>query len=349
MTQTLSIVDLRSDTVTRPTPEMFAAIQEAALGDDVLGDDPTVKELEALCARMVGKEAAMYVPSGTMSNQIALATHCRPGDAVILEEDAHILFYEGGSPALIAGVVTWTLPSDHGAMDPADIKRRLLKRSDHNPETSLVCLENTHNRAGGAVIPMDLMRDYRDLADLEGFKIHLDGARVFNAAVALGRPVSAITSLVDTVSVCLSKGLRSPVGSLLCGSAAFIQDARLWRKRLGGGMRQAGILAACGLVSLTKMVDRLADDHRRARVLASHLNGLPGLSVDLDRVQTNMVLLETTGPAKEFVDRMAAEGVLFFPVAENRARLVLHADIDDDNLAQAKSAFTRVTTNWRRP
>jgi threonine aldolase len=344
MTENTVTVDLRSDTVTRPTPEMFEAMRTAILGDDVLGDDPTVKELESLGAKMVGKEAAVFVPSGTMSNQIALATHCRPGDAVILEEDAHILYYEGGSPAIIASAMTWTLPSYHGAVDPADIKRRLLKRSAHNPETVLLCLENTHNRAGGAILPVDTMAAYRDLADHEGFNIHLDGARVFNAAIALNRPVTDITSQVDSVSVCLSKGLRSPVGSLLCGSRTFIEQARSWRQRLGGGMRQAGILAACGLVSLTKMVDRLADDHRRARELAEHLASLDGLTIDLTRVQTNMVMVATQGPAQAFAERLSAEGVHFFAVGERRVRLVIHADIDDAKLAHAKSAFSKVAS-----
>ncbi|RYG18384.1 low specificity L-threonine aldolase, partial [bacterium] len=197
------LVDLRSDTVTRPSKEMWEAMQNAALGDDVLGDDPTVIELEELAARMTGKEAALFVPSGTMGNQIALACWCKPGDAILIEEEAHVLYYEVGAPALIAGVVSWTLPSTRGVMDPAYIEKRVLKANLHTPGTTLLCLENTHNRAGGAVIPLETMAAYRSLADRHGIRVHLDGARVFNAAVALGVPVSEITKHVDSVNFCL--------------------------------------------------------------------------------------------------------------------------------------------------
>jgi threonine aldolase len=321
---------------------MFAAMQSAPLGDDVLGDDPTVLELEALAARLTGKERGLFVPSGTMGNQIALACHCQPGDAILIEEEAHVLYYEVGGPALIAGVVSWTLPSNGGAMDPEHVERRILKADLHTPGTTLLCLENTHNRAGGAVIPQATMARYRDVADRHGVKVHLDGARVFNAAVALGLPVSEITQHVDTVNFCLSKGLRSPVGSVLCGDAAFIGRARLWRKRLGGGMRQAGILAACGIVSLTQMVDRLADDHARARKIAEAVDELPGLRVDRETVQTNMVLVNTDLPASQWQRELADAGVLCFPVSLNRLRLVLHADVDDAKLDRAIQAFGKV-------
>jgi threonine aldolase len=336
------LVDLRSDTVTRPSPEMYAAMQSMPVGDDVLGDDPTVIELERLAAKTVGKEAALFVPSGTMGNQIALACHCNPGDAILIEEEAHVLYYEVGGPALIAGVVSWTLPSHRGAMDPDHIARRVLKANLHTPGTTLLCLENTHNRAGGAIIPQATMAAYREVADRHGIKIHLDGARVFNAAVGLGVPVAEIAQHVDSVNFCLSKGLRSPVGSLLCGPAEFIEKARIWRKRLGGGMRQAGILAACGIVSLTQMVDRLADDHARAKRIGQALADLPGLSVDLASVETNMVLVNTDGPAAEWQVLLQAEGVLCFPVAENRLRLVLHADVDDSKVDRAIEVFKKL-------
>jgi threonine aldolase len=333
------IVDLRSDTVTRPTPEMYAAMQSAPLGDDVLGDEPTVAKLEALAAEMTGKEAAVFVPSGTMGNQMAMATHCDRGDAVLVEEEAHMVYYEVGGPGILANVVTWTLPSDKGVMDPQVVESHVLKRNIHTPGTTLLCLENTHNRGGGTIIPLATMAAYRDIADRHGMKVHLDGARVFNAAVGLGVDVKEITKHVDSVNFCLSKGLRSPVGSVLCGNAEFIESARIWRKRLGGGMRQAGVLAACGIVSLTQMVDRLAEDHRRARAIASALSDGPGLSVDWDRVQTNMVLVSTDAPAAEWVDRLKAKDVWCFPVAPNRLRLVLHADVDDSGIDQAIGAF----------
>ena len=334
-------VDLRSDTVTRPSEEMYEAMRCAPVGDDVLGDDPTVTQLEELAAGMVGKEKALFVPSGTMGNQIALACHCRPGEAILVEQDAHIIYYEVGASALLAGVVSWTLASDRGAMDPAVVESRVLKGDIHTPGTTLLCLENTHNRAGGAIIPLAKMAAYREIADRKGIKIHLDGARVFNAAVGLGVPVTEITQYADSVNFCLSKGLRSPIGSLLCGDADFIERGRHWRKRLGGGMRQAGILAACGIVSLTKNVDRLADDHRRARELATAVAQLPGLRVNLTEVETNMVMVHTDTPAPEWQSRLREAGLLCFPTGPNRLRLVLHADIDDAKLALAVDAFRK--------
>ncbi len=339
------IVDLRSDTVTRPSPEMYRAMAEAPLGDDVLGDEPTVAKLEEIAASMVGKEAALFVPSGTMGNQIALAVHCDRGDAILIEEEAHIIYYEAAGPAVISNSVTWTLPSDKGVMDPGVIESHVLKRSLHTPGTTLLCLENTHNRAGGTIIPLSTMAAYREVANRHQMKVHLDGARVFNAAVGLGVDVKEITKHVDTVNFCLSKALRSPVGSLLCGPTDFIDKARYWRKRLGGGMRQAGILAACGIVSLTQMVDRLAEDHRRTRALAQELSDLPGLRVDWNRVQTNMVLVETVTPAEEWADRLQAHGVWCFPVAPNRLRLVFHADVDDHGVAFASDTFKALSAS----
>ena len=336
-------VDLRSDTVTRPTPEMYEAMATAPLGDDVLRDDPTVIELEELTAKMTGKEAGLFVPSGTMGNQLALASHCDPGDAILIEEEAHILYYEVGAPALLAGVVTFTLPSSRGVMDPEQIEKRITKRNLHTPGSSLLCLENTHNRGGGSIIPLQTMSDYRDVADRHGIKVHLDGARAFNAAVALGVPIVDITQYVDSVSICLSKGLRSPIGSVLCGTEEFIEKARFWRKRLGGGMRQAGILAACGIVSLTKMVDRLAEDHDRAKRVARSIGNLPGLDVNLATVETNMVLVNTEAPASDWQIWLQEAGLLCFPVASHRLRLVFHGDIDDDKADLAIQAFTEVS------
>jgi threonine aldolase len=339
---TKELVDLRSDTVTRPTDSMFEAMRAAPLGDDVLGDDPSVMRLEELAAEMTGKEEAVFVPSGTMGNQIALAAHCNPGDAILIEEEAHILYYEVGGPALIAGVVSWTLPSSRGVMEPDVIESRILRRNLHTPGTTLLCLENTHNRAGGTIIPLETMARYREVATRHGINIHLDGARVFNAAVALGVPVKEIAQHVDSINFCLSKGLRAPVGSILCGPTGFIREARIWRKRLGGGMRQAGVLAACGLVSLTKMVDRLAEDHARAKKLAHALNELPGIEVDLDTVQTNMVIAEFEHPAVLWQEDLRDRGVLALPTATNRLRFVLHADVDDAKLERGIKAIAEI-------
>lgn len=340
-----NIVDLRSDTVTRPTPEMYEAMLNAPLGDDVLGDEPTVSKLEALAAKMTGKEAAVFVPSGTMGNQMAIATHCRPGDAILIEEEAHILYYEVGAPGAIAGVVSWTLPSRRGVMDPEVVEKHITKRNIHTPGTVLLCLENTHNRAGGTVIPLENLAEYRRVADNYGVKIHLDGARVFNAAVALGVPVAEIAQHVDTVNFCLSKGLRSPIGSLLCGPAEFIEDARYWRKRLGGGMRQAGILAACGIVSLTQMVNRLEEDHRRTRSIASALSELPGITIDWDSVQTNMLIFKVDREADRWLDSLKSQGVWAMATSKNTIRLVLHADIDDEKMQRAIDAFKSVAAS----
>jgi len=336
-------VDLRSDTVTRPTPAMYEAMLSAPLGDDVLGDEPTVAKLEAIAAEQMGKEAAMFVPSGTMGNQIAIACHTERGDAILVEEEAHILYYECGGPAALSGVVTWTLPSTLGTMDPAVIEAHVVKRSLHTPGTVLLCIENTHNRAGGTVVPLASMRAYREVADRHGMKIHLDGARVYNAAAALGAPVQEIAQHVDSVNFCLSKGLGAPVGSVLCGSAPFIEKARQWRKRLGGGMRQSGILAACGIVSLTQMVDRLPEDHRRARALASALDGIAGLSIDWDTVQTNMVLVQTKAPAAFWLTALEEQKVLALPTGSHTIRLVTHADIDDAQVDRAVAAFRSVS------
>lgn len=340
---TLDLVDLRSDTVTRPTDAMFEAMQAAPLGDDVLGDDPTVMRLEELAAEIAGKEEALFVPSGTMGNQIAVAVHTKPGDAMLIEEDAHILYYEVGAPALISGVTSWTLPSKQGVMDPAMIEKRVLTRNLHTPGTTLLCIENTHNRAGGTVIPMRELSAYRELSIRNGMRLHLDGARVCNAAVALDVPVSAITEKVDTVSICLSKGLRSPVGSVLCGSSEFIDSARFWRKRLGGGMRQAGILAACGIISLTKMIDRLAEDHERAKNFATCIGGMDSISVDMATVQTNIVVCELDQSAVFWQDELRQRGVLALPVAPTKLRFVFHADVDDKKMNRAIDALADIS------
>jgi threonine aldolase len=299
------------------------------VGDDVLGDDPTVIALEKEAARLAGKPAAVYVPSGTMGNQMAVASHTQPGDAIVIEEEAHILYYEVGAPAVFAGVVSWTVPSQRGIMAPEDLAKRMHRRSIHTPGTTLVCLENTHNRAGGTVIPMAYLAEYRKIADHHGASVHLDGARVFNAAVHLGLPMSDIAQHVDSVNFCLSKGLRSPVGSVLCGQEDFIEKARIWRKRLGGGMRQAGILAAAGLYSLNHYVARLAEDHARAANFATSLQELPGIGVDMASVQTNIVMADVPGDAVAWQERLHEKGVWCFAVGPSRLRFVFHADVDD--------------------
>ncbi|MCH8977781.1 MAG: aminotransferase class I/II-fold pyridoxal phosphate-dependent enzyme [Armatimonadetes bacterium] len=332
------VADLRSDTITKPTPEMYEAMASAELGDDVLGDEPTVMKLEELAAERTGKEAGLFLPSGTMANQVALATHTSPGDSVLFEDEAHMVYYEAGALAVVAGVVCRSMPSTDGVVDPAEIERRMLSWSEHTPGTTLACFENTHNRHGGAATPVGHHAEYRRIADKHGMKIHLDGARVFNASVALGVDVKEITRHVDSVSFCLSKGLCSPVGSLLCGPAGFITKARFWRKRLGGGMRQAGILAACGIVSLTKMVDRLADDHAKAEKMRDAFMELPGL--EPLACQTNILMVDTSAAADGWQERLEKKGVRCFAYAPNRLRFVTHHDVSDEAVGHAIDAVS---------
>lgn len=334
-------VDLRSDTVTRPTPEMYEAMTRATLGDDVLGDDPTVQQLEALVAARLGKEAGLFVPSGTMGNQIALAVHCPRGEAAIFEEQAHMLYYEAGASAAVAGAVSFTVPSERGTMDPDHIERLVLRRSLHTPATAVICVENTHNRHSGAVVEMAALARYVEIGREHGVRLHMDGARVWHAAIRLGVAVSEIVAGFDSVSVCLSKGLRAPVGSVLCGSRDFVEEARRIRKRLGGGMRQAGVLAACGIVALNLYVDRLAQDHDRARRLAEGLDEIAGFQAHPERVETNIVVVDTQAPS-EIVQRGLLElGVGCLPFGEKQIRLVTHADVDDDGIDFALEAMAK--------
>jgi len=335
-------VDLRSDTVTRPSPAMMSTMANAIVGDDVLGDDPTVIELERLSAEMVGMEAGLFVCSGTMGNQIALVCHTERGDCVLFEENAHMLQYEVGGPAVIAQVVCKGVPSKFGVLDPADIKSRIMVGNLHTPATTVLCIENTNNRAGGSVIPVEITQQYGDICKENGMKLHLDGARMFNAAVAQGVSPREICAGFDSVSFCLSKGLSAPVGSVLCGKADFILRAKKWRKRLGGGWRQAGFLAACGIYALNNNIERLAEDHRRARLLAEGLQGLANAKVDLNTQATNFVMVDTIEPAPTICKQLEADGVLTLPFGPNRVRCVLHLDVEESGVEQAIAAFRKL-------
>jgi len=323
------MIDLRSDTVTQPTPEMRRAMAEAEVGDDVYGEDPTVNKLESEAARLMGKEAGLFLPSGTMGNQVALLTHTNRGDEVLLDPEAHIIYYEVGSPAMFAGVQLRTVPGLLGE-GAADALRNAFRGKDlHYPECTLVCLENTFNRGGGTIMVPEEMEKVYDTAHELGLKVHLDGARIFNAAVASGRDVRDFSRYCDSIMFSLSKGLSAPVGSMLAGSSEFISKARKYRKALGGGMRQVGFLAAAGLEAL-KLVDRLEEDHKNARYLAESLNELPGLSVDLKKVQTNIVIVDITGTGKnsaEFVREAATRGVGCTGFGPHLVRFVAHKDV----------------------
>lgn len=317
---------------------------DAPVGDDVLGDDPTVIELEAVAAELLGMESALFVPSGTMGNQIAIATHTKPGEAMIAEEEAHVVYYEVGAPAVFAGLITQTMPSDRGIMDPDYVEKRIMKSNLHTPGTSLLCLENTHNRAGGSIYPLDVLARFRSVSDRHGLKLHLDGARVFNASVAQCVDIKEIAKHFHTVNFCLSKGLRAPIGSVLCGPAEFIERAKFWRKRMGGGMRQSGLLAACGLVALRENIDRLAEDHVRAKTLAVEIGKLKGVCTEPERTETNIVLVHTEASASSWQDKLMEKGVACFAVASNRLRLVTHGDFDDAQLTSAIEAFSAVSS-----
>lgn len=335
-------VDLRSDTVTRPTQAMREAMARADVGDDVYREDPTVNRLQEVAARLLGKEDALFVPTGTMGNEIAVRVYTRPGDEVLLDEDCHIVKWELGAAAQLSGVQTRTLRNERGIMPVEEMRRRLHPGDDHTPRTALICLENTHNAAGGVVLSEAYMKEVADLARTWAIPLHLDGARLFNAAVALGVPLASLTRHADSVMVCLSKGLACPVGSLLAGTRDFIRQARQVRRIFGGGMRQVGILAAAGLVALDTMIDRLADDHARARRLAEAIHALDGFTVDLATVQTNMAYVQTEAPAAEVVRGLAERGVLCIDVFPHTLRLVTHHDVDDAGIEQATAAFQAV-------
>jgi len=338
-------IDLRSDTVTVPTPEMRRAMFEAEVGDDVYGEDPTVNRLEAEAAAMLGKEAALFVPTGTQGNQVAILTHTQRGDEVIIEGDSHVFFYEAGGIAALAACQTRPLQGVRGAMDPDQVAAAIRGENVHYPRTGLVCVENTHNRSGGCILPQSNVEAIAAIAHKHGVPVHMDGARLFNSAVAQKRPVAELVAPVDSVMFCLSKGLAAPVGSMLVGPVAFIARARKNRKLLGGGMRQAGILAAAGLLALRTMVDRLAEDHENARRLARGLATIPGLEVHVETVQTNMVMFDVTGPGWDgarLVETMGKAGVLSGTMGPNRIRLVTHKDVSAADLDEALDRIATV-------
>ena len=336
-------IDLRSDTVTLPTAEMMRAMATAELGDDVYGEDPTVRRLEEIAAARVGKEAALFVPTGTMGNAVAALTHTRRGQEVIVGADTHVYEAEVGGLAVISGLLARPLPCRQGHLDPGEVEAVIRPEDVHYARTGLLCLEDPHNAAGGMVTPPAMVAELAAVAHGHGVPVHLDGARLFNAAVALGVEAAELTEAVDSVMFCVSKGLGAPVGSLLAGREEFIAEARRNRKLLGGGMRQVGVLAAAGIVALETMVERLAEDHRNARVLAEGLAGLPGLVVDRDSVQTNMVYADTApGAAEEFVAGLRAAGVLINAVGPSRVRFVTHKDVDRAGIDRALTVAREV-------
>lgn len=332
------MIDLRSDTVTKPTPEMYEEMVSAPVGDDVFGDDPTTKRLEASCAERLGKEAALFVPSGTMANLVCVMTHCQRGDEVYLTEGAHMYEFESGAFSAVGGVVPRIIKTENGAMDPDALEAAIRPPSMHFARPRLLCLENTHNTGGGVAIPLEHQKRLCDIAHERGLAVHLDGARIWNAAIALGVDAKELAKDADSVLFCFSKGLSAPIGSIVLGSAAFIEVARKKRKMLGGGMRQVGVLAASAQVALDTMIDRLAEDHRRANVLAASLEGLPGIMLLRPGIQTNMVFLDVSGTgmlAAEFLKRCRERGLLASTTGRYRVRLVTNRHIDDEAVDRA--------------
>lgn len=344
----MDMINLRSDTQTLPTEAMMDAIRNAPLGDDTYDEDPTVHKLERMAAEMLGKEAALLCISGHMANLTALMAHANPGDEVLLDPESHIFYYEVGSMASLGGLMPMPVASHDGMLDPSEVKAAIRKKNLHYPTPKLLCLENTHNRAAGAVTPLDLHRELCKVAHDAGLAVHLDGARIFNAAIAAGVAASEYAASVDSLMFDLSKGLSCPLGSVLVGSKVFIEKADRNRKRLGGGMRQAGIIAACGVVAMETMIDRLADDHRRARELADGINRIPGMSVNLKSVQTNMVYVDHSKSGlntDEVMSRLKKCGVIASGRPPTRIRLVTNRHHDDAVVQEALVRIRRAMTS----
>jgi threonine aldolase len=331
-------IDLRSDTITKPSPGMRAAMAAADVGDDVFGEDPTVNLLQERIAQLLGKEAALYVPSGTMGNQVAIKVHTQPGDEIIAEQGAHVFNYETAGAAFLSSVQVHTIPGVRGAFTADDVRKVIRPRLYYMPRTRLICVENTHNRAGGTIYPIELVREISDLARNEGIMLHLDGARLWNACVETEIRPAEYASYFDSVSVCLSKGLGAPVGSVVAGSARFIDEARHYRKIFGGGMRQAGILAAAGIYALDHNIDRLKEDHAKARSFAERVSRVRGFAIDPLTLQTNIIIIdirETGRDPQDILTLLRSSGVLLSTGSYMSLRAVTHMDVSMEEVVTA--------------
>jgi threonine aldolase len=338
-------IDLRSDTVTKPTPPMRKAMAEAEVGDDVFGEDPTVNALQEKVAKLLGKEAAIFVPSGTMANQLAIKSHTQPGDEVIIEATSHPYNFEGGAGAALSGVQFYCLKGLRGILDASQIEEAIRSEDHHFPVTRLICLENTHNRGGGSIYPIEKIAEIYRLAKSKGLLIHLDGARLWNASVATGIKPHEYAQWADSVSVCLSKGLGAPIGSIVAGSKTFIDRVHRFRKMFGGGMRQVGIIAAAGIYALDHHFERLKEDHQNAKWLALGLKELKGVSIDPEQVETNIIIfnIANTGmTAPQMAEAMKRNGVLIHPIGKTQIRLVTHLDVSSEDIEKALKAFEKV-------
>ena len=339
------MIDIRSDTVTKPSDEMRDVIARAEVGDDVFGEDPNVNELQVAVAKLFGKESALYVPSGTMANQVSINAHTQPGNEVICESGCHLYNYESGAPALLSGVMLRTIDGKMGSITAEQVEANIRPTSYHFAQTTLITLENTHNRAGGTIFPLGQIKEISEVAKKHNIKMHLDGARLMNAVVATGIEAAEWASYFDSVSICLSKGLGAPVGSVVAGTEAFIERAHRYRKTYGGGMRQAGLLAAAGKYALENNVERLAEDHTNALTFAESVASLEGINVELDWVQTNIVMIDidkSLGSAAEWVERLAELDVAILTVSPQRLRAVFHLDVSKEESAGAAAKFRDV-------
>lgn len=342
----MKIVDLRSDTVTLPTKEMREAIFRAELGDDVFGEDPTTNRLEKIAAELVGKEAALLVPSGTMGNMVCVLTHCARGEEVILGDKAHMFLNEAGGMSALGGIHPHILPNQpDGTMKLEDIEAAIRGNNEHLPRTKLICLENTHNRCYGSPLTPDYIDEVAELARKHCLSLHLDGARIFNAAVTLSVDVKKFTQNVNSLMFCLSKGLSAPIGSMVCGNLEFITEARRTRKVLGGGMRQAGIIAGAGIIALEKMIERLKEDHINARRLAEGITEIPGLTIEIDRVKTNIIyfdLISEKLTTDEFLTKLEGKGVKILSTGPSRFRMLTHHGISSGDIYKTLKALRKV-------
>ncbi|RPI16642.1 MAG: low-specificity L-threonine aldolase [Ignavibacteriae bacterium] len=339
------MIDLRSDTVTKPSKGMREAMANAEVGDDVYGEDPTVNELQRRCAEITGKEAALYVPSGCMANQLAIKSQTSPADEVILESESHILNYETAAPAFLSQVQLFPVQGVNGVFTADDIQKQIRPRAYYFPKTALICIENTHNRAGGTIFPIDEIKKIRELALKEGIRMHMDGARVFNASVETGIPVKEYASYVDSISFCFSKGLGAPVGSILCSDKETITKAHKYRKIIGGGMRQAGILAAAALYALDNNVQRLKEDHEKAKCFANEISKLKDISVDMSTVQTNIIIFRlnrTDEEINKFKSALKDKGILISDGSYGSLRAICHLDVSMDDVKKAIDAVKEV-------
>jgi threonine aldolase len=338
-------IDLRSDTVTQPTPAMRKAMAEAEVGDDVFGEDPTVNALQEKVAKLLRKEASIFVPSGTMANQLAIKSHTLPGDEVIIEASSHPYNFEGGGGAALSGVQFYCLKGIRGILNVSQIEEAIRPIDHHFAVTRLICLENTHNRGGGSIYPIEKMVEIYQLAKSKGISVHLDGARLWNASMATGIPLHNYAQYADSVSVCLSKGLGAPIGSLVTGSKTFIDRVHRFRKMFGGGMRQVGIIAAAGIYALDHHVERLKEDHQNAKRLALGLKEMKGISINPEQVETNIILFNITATgmsAPQMAEMMKRDGVLIHPIGKTQIRLVTHLDVSSEDIELALEVFRKV-------